>query len=138
MERLNIKYYDISGLETRLIKRNEIEVKEGELKQHVHFERVRNREIVKIAKKIFMDRHGGRLFCEVCGFDFAEKYGEIGEGFIEAHHIQPVSEMMAETMTSVEDFKMVCSNCHSMLHQGTEWISCEDLQSKIQITMHEK
>ena len=25
----------------------------------------------------------GRLACEACGFDFAERYGELGEGFVD-------------------------------------------------------
>jgi predicted HNH restriction endonuclease len=29
----------------------------------------------------------------MCGFDFKDKYGELGEGFAECHHTIPVSEL---------------------------------------------
>ncbi|MGC9596650.1 HNH endonuclease [Staphylococcus epidermidis] len=28
--------------------------------------------------------------CKVCGFDFKAKYGDLGEGFIEIHHLKPM------------------------------------------------
>jgi hypothetical protein len=34
----------------------------------------------------FATREAGRLICEGCAFDFAEAYGERGQGFMEAHH----------------------------------------------------
>jgi predicted HNH restriction endonuclease len=60
------------------------------LKQHLV--RERNPEVIKLAKEHFLQRHG-KLFCEVCGFDFGEHYGVIGEGYIEGHHTKPISEM---------------------------------------------
>ena len=65
----------------------------------------------------------GKLKCEVCGFDYYDSYGEIGRGFIEAHHTVPVSQLTGETLTKVEDIVLVCSNCHSMLHRKRPWLS---------------
>ena len=31
--------------------------------------------------------------CYICGFDFQEKFGEIGRGYIHVHHIKPLSEI---------------------------------------------
>ena len=31
--------------------------------------------------------------CQVCGFNFEERYGEIGKGYIEAHHLIPLAEL---------------------------------------------
>jgi len=56
--------------------------------------------------------------CTVCGFDFGTRYGEIGRGFIEAHHIVPVAQLEPGSRTSVNDLAAVCSNCHRMLHRG--------------------
>ena len=45
----------------------------------------RNRSAALLAKKY----HG--VVCEACGLDFAERYGVIGKGFVEAHHLRPMS-----------------------------------------------
>ncbi|MGG3845407.1 MAG: hypothetical protein C6W58_14570 [Bacillaceae bacterium] len=39
--------------------------------------------VIRLVKEKFKRENGGRLFCEICGFDFYEVYGEIGEDFIE-------------------------------------------------------
>ena len=101
---------------------------EGKLLLKKHLQRERNPKLISTAKKFFIAKHG-HLFCEVCGFDFKEKYGEIGENFIEAHHVKPISEMSDGDITKIEDIIMVCSNCHSMIHRKKPWLSKEDLKS---------
>lgn len=54
--------------------------------------------------------------CSFCGFDFEKVYGEIGHGFIEAHHIVPVATA-GEREVKIEDYRAVCSNCHRMIHR---------------------
>jgi len=55
--------------------------------------------------------------CVVCNFDFETVYGEIGSGFIEAHHTIPISK--GKRLSSVKDLVAVCSNCHRMLHKNS-------------------
>lgn len=63
--------------------------------------------------------HG--LVCKVCGFDFRAVYGEHGAGFIEVHHLRPVSNLNASTKVSPEDDMItVCSNCHRMIHRNKD------------------
>ena len=102
---------------------------EGRLYQRLHFARERNLNVVRIAKQIALKKHG-RLSCQICGFDFKENYGELGDGFIEAHHTIPVSELKEGEETKVEDMALVCSNCHQMLHRKRPWLTIEKL-SKI-------
>lgn len=71
----------------------------------------------------------GCLCCDVCGFDFAREYGELGAGYIEAHHTVPVSELTGDTKTHVSDLALVCSNCHRMLHRGPRLFSIEELRT---------
>ena len=40
--------------------------------------------------------HGTK--CMICGFDFEKKYGELGKGYIEVHHIRPLSEIDEEVV----------------------------------------
>jgi len=56
--------------------------------------------------------------CAICGFDFHAFYGDIGKGFIEVHHIEPVSTMCeARIIDPKIDLIPACSNCHSMIHR---------------------
>jgi 5-methylcytosine-specific restriction protein A len=62
--------------------------------------------------------HGTR--CQACDLDFAERYGVIGKGFIEAHHLKAIStleEGVAVTYDIAADFAVLCSNCHRMIHR---------------------
>ena len=99
---------------------------EGKRKLRKHIARERNQALIKKAKQNFVKKHG-KLFCEVCEFDFEKVYGDIGKGFIEAHHIKPVSDMKENEQTKVEDIIMVCSNCHSMIHRRKPWLTKSEL-----------
>jgi 5-methylcytosine-specific restriction protein A len=68
----------------------------------------------RLAKKY----HGTR--CQVCSFQFAEKYGSLGEGFIEVHHLLPISTLEEGVPVRYDvagDFAVLCPNCHRMLHR---------------------
>ena len=52
-------------------------------------------------KKAAVKRQTGRLACEVCGLDFSERYGELGDGFIECHHTDPIAA--GERTTTIDD-----------------------------------
>lgn len=78
--------------------------------------RLRNAKIQQAVKQ-----NGGRLLCEVehCGFDFKEKYGELGAGYAHVHHKKPLSNApLAGTTVSLADLAVVCANCHAMIHKG--------------------
>ncbi|HOO97560.1 MAG TPA: HNH endonuclease [Caldisericia bacterium] len=69
----------------------------------------------KILREKAIAIHG--LTCQVCGFNFEKKYGEIGANYIEVHHIEPISKV-GERITDPEgDMVVVCSNCHRMIHR---------------------
>lgn len=110
---------------------DEDEFSEGKRRLRAHLIRERNQHLITKAKQQFKASHNGRLFCEVCGFDFSEQYGELGNDFIEAHHIKPVSQMLENEKTRIEDIVMLCSNCHSMIHRRKPWIDKENLRSLI-------
>ena len=50
---------------------------------------------------------------------FDEFYGEIGKDFIESHHLKPISEIeIGEFKIDLKnDFAVLCSNCHRMIHK---------------------
>lgn len=104
---------------------------EGKAYLRLHIQRERNLALITEAKKRFIKEHG-RLYCEICGFDFRQRYGELGEYFIEAHHTKPVSKMTDGEKTKVSDIVMLCSNCHSMVHRRKPWLETAELKSILQ------
>jgi 5-methylcytosine-specific restriction protein A len=70
--------------------------------------------------------------CGVCGFDFESRYGDIGSGFVEVHHLTPVSMMGGESSVApLTELIPLCSNCHSMAHTRTPPWAPSELQAKL-------
>ena len=71
--------------------------------------------------------------CRVCGFDFGKTYGLLGRGFIEVHHVLPVSRMAHDYVVDpVVDLVPLCSNCHSMAHRREEPFTVEELMKMLE------
>jgi hypothetical protein len=67
--------------------------------------------------------------CSVCGFDFGEQYGEIGDGFIHVHHRKPIALQKAEyRLEPTDDLAPVCPNCHAMLHTSDPPLEIDQLR----------
>ena len=65
--------------------------------------------------------HNGSIKCEACGFDFAKKYGKLGQGYIEMHHKKPLFQNEGQATSDFIDqakknLAPLCSNCHRMIH----------------------
>jgi 5-methylcytosine-specific restriction enzyme A len=76
-------------------------------------------------------RHFG-LNCMVCGFNFFDFYGKSGEGFIQVHHIIPISEIgKGYKLSPIHDLIPVCANCHAMLHRCSPPLTIQQLTEKI-------
>ena len=78
-------------------------------------------------------RHHG-FTCKICGFNFGEKYGERGDGYIEVHHRIPVSDQnKSPDVNPVTDMIVVCANCHRMIHRKkNEILKPEELKKLIE------
>ena len=100
---------------------------EGKIIERIHKSRERNYKVINLAKEKFIKKNG-RLFCQVCGFDFENTYGKLGKGFIEGHHTIAVSEMSYDHKTRIEDIVLVCSNCHRMIHKKRPWLRMDELK----------
>jgi HNH endonuclease len=107
---------------------DEISFPEGKEKYILHKLKERSKGLIKIAKERQIQKDP-KLCCQICNFSFIENYGQIGEGFIEAHHIYPISDLTAETKTKIEDLIFVCSNCHRMLHRKRPWLTDGELKN---------
>lgn len=90
----------------------------------------RNPQLARNAKRTY-----GHT-CQVCRFDFEYCYGDLGKGFIEAHHLDPLSERPEaewshQLRTSLDRVRVVCSNCHRMLHRRRPAIPFDELRQLI-------
>ncbi|MBB3977729.1 5-methylcytosine-specific restriction protein A [Rhizobium azooxidifex] len=91
---------------------------EGNPKIVVHLKRERHPGLAKRKRDEFVAKHG-RLFCEDCGLDPSERYGEeAGPACIEVHHHRTfVAQMHAGHESVTDDLKCLCANCHRVLHR---------------------
>jgi len=63
-----------------------------------------------------------KISCKCCHFNFEDFYGEVGKGYIEIHHIKPVSmyedeDLEQKIKEAVKNLIPVCSNCHRIIHR---------------------
>ena len=105
------------------------EFSEGRVARRLHNFRERSQTATRKKKRLALKRLG-RLSCEVCEFDFRQAYGDLGDGFIECHHVIPVSKWPDEgKRTKLSELALVCPNCHRMLHHRRPWQSIEGLKA---------
>jgi 5-methylcytosine-specific restriction enzyme A len=89
-----------------------------------HYERDKNLRAAAV------EHHG--VTCKVCGFDFEQIYGERGKGYIEVHHLCPVSTLGEETKVDPKtDMTVLCSNCHRMIHRRKDDVLTPEELSKL-------
>lgn len=79
---------------------------------------------IKLAKKDI---------CEACGMSFSKKYPGIGNKFIECHHKIPYSNIKegGKRRVNPDDFIVLCSNCHRMIHRLDDPANLDELKSII-------
>jgi len=102
------------------------EFKEGKSSQVL----VNSYERNPLARMKCIEHYG--LNCQICNFNFEEKYGKIGRDFIHVHHIVDISLIADEySVNPISDLIPVCPNCHSMLHKSKPAYSIEEFKSKL-------
>jgi 5-methylcytosine-specific restriction protein A len=99
---------------------------EGRIVFREHRARERDPRLVR-AKKDTVLRATGRLACEACDLDFSERYGALGEGFIECHHTVPLGQG-SERVTSLAELALLCPNCHRMVHRAPRPLTVVELR----------
>lgn len=107
--------------EHNVMSRSEELLYEGDIVDTSGKSRRRSQELRRRCIEYFKGLHGGETVCECCGFNFSKTYGEIGDGYIEVHHLEPISTTSGIHPVDYQT-KLVplCSNCHSMIHRNKE------------------
>lgn len=91
----------------------EIEAQEGRAVLRVHLRRERSRKLIDDFKASLIS-----FACEACGDDMEAIYGQIGAGYIEAHHKVPVALIEEGETTKLSDLAALCANCHRIIHRN--------------------
>jgi len=111
-------YWDISAVE-------------GKLRRSLVAHRYREASLRDAKIRQALKDSRGRLICEVpgCAFDFYRRYGEIGSGYAQVHHLTPLSRFGKKgTKTTLDALAVVCANCHAMIHRGGQ---CREMAALI-------
>lgn len=88
-----------------------------------------------LARQLCIAKHG--TTCLVCGFSFGMVYGPVAEGFVQVHHLRPLSEIGGEyEVNPIEDLRPVCPNCHAVLHRRVPAFSIEEVQAFLEQQRH--
>jgi len=83
------------------------------------------------ARKACLEHYG--CSCAACGFVFSSFYGALGEGVIEVHHLEQLSESDdGRSVHAVHDLRPLCSNCHTMIHRRQPALTLDELRELIQ------
>ena len=67
----------------------------------------------------------GSLACEACTFDSDKAWGV--EGIVECHHLKAVSELEPGEKTKLADVRLLCPNCHRLIHHRRPWLTWDEL-----------
>ena len=65
-------------------------------------------------RKEAIKEHGVRCFG--CDIKMEEMYGKIARGFIEIHHVKPISTVPEGYRPNINDLVPLCPNCHAVVH----------------------
>ena len=92
---------------------------EGEEKLQLHRSLERDKKLRDLKVKEYFEKYGV-IDCEICSFNFKDTYPFLSKDIIEVHHITPLSQLSGKTKIQLNDLILVCSNCHTAIHQGDE------------------
>ena len=78
-------------------------------------------------RQFAIEMHG--TICQACDVDYSHVYGDLWNGFVEAHHLFPRSEIKELKKTDVrKEACVLCANCHRMIHR---WMSSEGVKGRL-------
>ncbi len=121
-------------LKSKTVIKTNISEQKVNYKSEFLFQFHKNREadplVIKVKKEMVLSLNKS-LKCEVCGFDSVFVYGELGSDLMEIHYNRELKTEPALESSSMEDFIIVCSNCHKVLDKNYALIDAEDLKKII-------
>ena len=103
-------------------------------KLEFHFQVHKNREanpiLIKLKREMIL-LNTKSLKCEVCGYNSISVFGELGNDLMEIHYNKELKTEPGLEASSMEDFIIVCSNCHKALDKNYGLLDASDLKKII-------
>ena len=70
--------------------------------------------------------------CQGCYASMGERYGAVATGFIEVHHVTPVSQLEAGyVIDPVRDLVPLCPNCHGVAHRRVPPFTVDEIRQML-------
>jgi 5-methylcytosine-specific restriction protein A len=70
--------------------------------------------------------------CFVCGFNFRQAFGNVGDKFIHVHHLKPLSAIGKRyKLDPIRDLRPVCPNCHAIIHKRNPAYTIDEIRQFI-------
>jgi hypothetical protein len=101
---------------------------EGNVKLYLHIKRERNQSLVK-GKREAVLKTSGKLACEACGLETAERYPGLGSDVCEVHHRAPLSDSEFPSITGLDDLALLCPSCHRAIHRTKPMMTVETFRA---------
>jgi 5-methylcytosine-specific restriction enzyme A len=117
--RIRAAYADALATTERVLD-DDYETDESAIVVAAHRRRERDPKLAK-RKRDQVERRTGKLACEACGFDSEAEWGV--KGIVECHHVKAVSELEPGETTKLRDVRLLCPNCHRLVHSSRPWLS---------------
>ena len=71
--------------------------------------------------------------CRGCDLEMGARYGSVATGFVEIHHVTPVSQLGAGYVIDPErDLLPLCPNCHAVVHRRTPPFTVVELRESLE------
>ena len=122
-----------SGAEIVVLDENIIT--EGQLSTRTAAYRTRSRQLRNAAVEHYT--RDGMIRCAACSFDFGLAYVDVGDGYIQIHHLEPISfggERELPLEEAILKVRPLCANCHVIVHRRDPWLSIENLTDTLRVT----
>lgn len=84
--------------------------------------------LVNKIKKEMVLANSKTLKCEVCSYNSVSVFGELGNDLMEIHYNKELKTDPGLEASSMEDFIIVCSNCHKALDKIYGLLNADDLR----------
>jgi predicted HNH restriction endonuclease len=113
----------INGFLPKVTASDETAFLEGE--RRANTSTVRNQQLREAAKK----KYGLKCYC--CGFDYEAFYGSVARGLAIVHHLKLFRQAGKRRSATVKDVRIVCANCHHVIHVENTPIDVDYLKAQI-------
>ena len=71
--------------------------------------------------------------CKGCDLEMGARYGSVATGFVEIHHVTPVSRLGAGYVIDPKrDLLPLCPNCHAVVHRRTPPFTVVELRELLE------